>query len=140
MTDENLKEAETETEQVSEPKTDAKQDKSGDKKFTDSDVAAIRRKASRELTDAQAAWENEKSTFQATIDSQNETIKSMVDLLKKDVEFPDDMLELLEEKSPAEQLTFLLKRAEKSAQIPRTPQGNGKRNESLTFQHKISRI
>lgn len=138
MTDETTQETEVTEEPKVEPKTDAKQDKKGDKKFTDGDVAQIRRTEQKKLTDAQSAWEEEKTTLQSTIDSQNETIQEMVDLLKKDLELDDDYLELLEEKSPMEQLKALRKRAEKASKqdIPRTPKGEGKRNQQFTFQRK----
>jgi hypothetical protein len=133
MTDENLQEAEVETEQEGEQKTDAPQAKSSDKKFTDSDMAALRRKLSKEHSDKETAWNTERGTLQGTIDTQNETIKEMVDLLKKDVEFDPDYLELLEEKSPADQLKILLKKAEKVQDIPRTPQGKGQLPKQLPF-------
>lgn len=140
MTEEIKQDAETEQQEV-EPKTDGKQDKAAEKKFTDSDVAAIRRKASKELTDAQTAWNEEKTNFQSTIDAQNEALEEMVALLEKDTEISEDVKELLKEKSPIDRLKFLRKRAEKVADIPPTPRGvGGKSGEEVIFHHKISRI
>lgn len=147
MSDESLQEQENVEEVVEtkvEPKTDAKQEtKKGDKqdkKFTDADMANLRRSLSKQHSEAETAWNTEKETMQARLDAQDATITKMVDLLKKDVELPEDFAELLEEKSPSEQLEFLLKQASKVTDIPRTPQGKGDRNHKFVFKHNISRI
>jgi hypothetical protein len=133
MADENLENVEVEEQADGEQKTDAKQDKKGDKKFTDADMASLRRRLSKDHSDAEANWTTEKETLQGTIDTQNETIKEMIGLLKKDVELDDDLMELLEDKSPVDQLKFLLKRTEKVTNIPRTPQGKGQLPKQLPF-------
>lgn len=116
-------------------KTDGKQDKAAVKKFTDAEMATLRRNKDKELTTAREGWETEKATLQETITGQEATIKKVVELLRKDVELDDDVMELLDEKSASEQLEFLLKKAEKANKqdIPRTPHGDGKRTQKFTF-------
>ena len=118
----------------SEPKkTDSTQAKGAEKKFTDADMAAVRRSKEKELTTARDSWEAEKATLRSTIEGQEATIKKVVDMLRKDVELDEDVMGLLEGKPVAEQLEWLLKKAEKQTDIPRTPKGEGKRPQKYTF-------
>lgn len=132
MPEDIVEDAVTEEPKV-EPKTDGKQVKVADKKFTDSDMAALRRTLTKQHADAETAWNTDKETLQAQVDAQNTTITEMVELLKKDIELDPDIDELLSEKSPAEQLSFLLKKSAKKQDIPRTPKGSGERNNKPLF-------
>lgn len=118
--------------------TDAKQVKAAEKKFTDADMASLRKSKDKELTKAQETWTTEKEAMQTTIDDQNSTIQEVLTLLQKDLEIDDDVMELLKDKTPAEQLRFLLKKVEKIGKrdIPRTPRGQGDVSKDLPFRRK----
>jgi hypothetical protein len=135
--EENVEVIEEQTEGEPKP-TDAKQVKAAEKKFTDADMASLRKSKDKELTRERETWTTEKETMQSTIEGQEEVIKDVLTLLQKDLEVDDDVMELLKDKTPAEQLKFLMKKVEKIGKrdIPRTPKGEGEGSKDLPFRRK----
>lgn len=134
MAEEIEQEQETETTETDEKVTDTQQSKSG-KTFTQEEVNKFlaKEKASWKKSADKAATDHEDLVkgLRDDISKRDEVITKQLELLTNDLELDEDTKELLEGLDVLARYEWVLKRVEKlgKREIPRTPQGSGKRIE-----------
>jgi hypothetical protein len=129
-------EVETETDDKG---TGTDQTKTG-KTFTQEDVNKLiaKEKASwkRGVDKEKETWTTAEQTLREQLTARDEIIQKNVDLLKKDLNIDEEDWELtMADRDVLFQYDYLLKKVEKLSKkdIPRTPKGEGERNEKFTF-------
>lgn len=143
---EKTEDVEEEVETEPEKGTGTDQTKTG-KTFTQDDVNKLiaKEKASwkRSADKEKATLSETEQTLRDQLTARDEIIQKNVDLLKKDLNIDEEDWELtMADRDVLFQYDYLLKKAEKASKkdIPRTPKGEGERNEKVTFTHNISKI